>query len=1490
MKRAARPEHKEGDTHVRRTGIDGRTRTPRAVATRSASTKRTAVHASECPTRRTSSRHGQWPETARRATGSAISVLRTAVLALGLAPLFISGAAAQAPRGIQVFHATMTVGYDEGNDTFGYRRGSSITNPYGSLSDTDFRFDGADYTVTRVGVTDGTLTLFLSEPLSQADAADLVLSVGGRAFRFSEVDAFTDLLNLRAWADSGLSWATGDTVDVRIIDTRKPSAPTNLRAEKSGRYVTVQWDDPGDTAGADIFRYEMKVWKTGPYATTEPDTWGIVPRMSDVPRGPGRSRTYDFLSSGIWRFKVRAMNRNAVFGEAATITETFDFNRAPTGKPTISGTARIGETITVDVGPVNDRDGTPPENWEEMLPAIRPSNNWWQYRLVRQGQSFSSESCYHAFGQNESTFKIGSGLGAERVQAVVCFIDNAGNWHLVTSDPWPSTTILADARAPELLEDSAHTHVQKNGNKIRIQFDEWLNPGAFTPYPEDTTPEGPVLGKTCNTTYLPRPGAFSVSVDGQDRGNVTRIIVEGCFVGAWEHPGKRPFRDRPNGTAVISIPGANVRPGQTVRLSYTRVMNDSRALQDWVRNKVASFDVDLANFAQAGPPTVAVERAEAHESRTQLISFKVTLRPASTEVVQVDYRTEEGTATAPEDYRATQGTLTFMAGETEKTVHVSIVDDSHEDSGEFFILRLSDPVNAVLGKSGASGTIHNIEGGGSALDARLVDVPEAHAGESFDFELDFGEETQVSYRTLRDSAFHVVGGEVTAATRKRQGSNQHWTITVDPQGSEDVTVTLPASSDCAASGAFCTSDNRAIATTLTTTVPHATQNGGPVAFNVELDAPSEHDGSGEIALTVRFNKEPVGYGWRTMRDHTIKVMRGGTRVIPTRVARRTRGSNKGWTVEVAPGGNEDLTVSIGPFTTCSDAGAVCAANHEVLSNAASKTIQGPPGLSVADARVEEAAGATVDFAVTLARASSETVAVVYATSDGTATAGSDYTGVQSILTFAPGETSKTVSVAVLDDAIDEDSESFTITLSNASGGYAYLTDATATGTITNDDHMPNAWLARFGRTVASQAVDAIGARLQSDRGSHVTVAGVSVPLAGEAALGEKSEHVATLLEALTSNDDDTTRSLTGREVLRGSAFQLSSREGPGAPAWTAWGRIATGEFEAEVDDTRLDGEVTSGFLGADVGGGRWLAGLALGTSKGEGDFALIEGGDGGSVESTLTAVYPYAQMDVSETVDIWGLAGFGSGELTLDLHAGDERLTDERYRTDIDMHLGAIGARGEVLSPAEPGDLTVRLKSDAFWVRTSSDAVRSETGNLGAAEADVTRLRLLAESSWSIDTAGGGTMTPTLEVGVRHDGGDAETGTGLEAGAGLAYSAGALTVEGRVRMLVAHEAPGYEEWGASGSVRLDPGASGRGLSLIVSPSWGTTQSATSRLWSINDGGALASEREFEAGRDLDAEVGYGLTGPGRVGVITPFAGMRLGDAGSADGAPARGGR
>ena len=778
-----------------------------------------------------------------------------------------------------------------------------------------------------------------------------------------------------------------------------------------------------------------------------------------------------------------------------------------------------------------------------------------------------------------------------------------------------------------------------------------------------------------------------------------------------------------------------------------------------------------------------------------------------------------------------------------------------------------------------------------ALTAEFLNVPASHGDNSFSLELKFSQEpaSSFSYRTLQGyggtpSAISVTNGEVHRARRKVQGKNQHWEIEIIPAGTGDVAITLPATTDCSATGAICNSVGEplspAVSVMVPTNAPVVTVT-PPTPFTVQFKSvPTEHDGSSAVVFEVHFSKNPHDYSYATLRTQTLEVQQWATTVTPRSASRLEQGSNKGWRVTINPVSNADMTIRIPATTDCSAEGAVCTGTTppEMLSSGASATVSGPPGLSVADATVREGANVTVDFEVMLSRAASETVTVDYETSDGTATAGSDYTSTSGTLSFGDGETSKTVSVAVLDDAIDEDDETFTLTLSNASGGNAWLKDATATGTIENTDPMPQAWLARFGRTIASQAVDAIGGRMEGGGGSHVTVGGQSLSLSGEPMTPADEEDVVSALEALSLTDEpaNESRGMTGRELLLGSSFRLAAGGEGGGSAFTAWGQFTTGGFEANVDGTRMDGSVTTGFLGADIGAADWLAGLALSVSEGDGDYTLTDGDDSGTVESSLTAVYPYARLSLSETVDVWGLVGHGTGDLTLVQNPNTNRA--KTYKTDIGMRMVAIGARGEVVSPEEPDGLTVALKSDAFWVRTTSEAVRRSDGNLGASEADVNRVRLLVEGSRSFAT-GGGTLTPTLELGVRNDGGDAETGTGIEAGAGLRYTGGGVTVEGSVRTLLAHDETGYEEWGASGAVRIDPGPSGEGLSLSVVPTWGAASSGADRLWSLADTQGLSPEGEFQAGRRLETEVGYGLGGPDGLGMVTPYGGLTLSGAG-----------
>ena len=559
--------------------------------------------------------------------------------------------------------------------------------------------------------------------------------------------------------------------------------------------------------------------------------------------------------------------------------------------------------------------------------------------------------------------------------------------------------------------------------------------------------------------------------------------------------------------------------------------------------------------------------------------------------------------------------------------------------------------------------------------------------------------------------------------------------------------------------------------------------------------------------------------------------------------------------------------------------------------------------AVADARAEEGRDETLDFTVTLAPASPAAVTVDYATADGSATAGEDYTAASGTMTFAPGETSKTVAVSVLDDAIDEGEETFTLTLSDPSG--AELADAEAVGTITNSDPLQKMWLSRFGRTVASHVVDAVAGRLSGPSGgSQVTLGGQSIALSALSA--ETVEARRTLAGALgaerAANDDNplagpgaweaaragswadpetghgSARTVTGRELLLGSSFHLAAGGGEaGGPGYAAWGRVAVGGFDAkapaETGTVRLDGEVTTGILGADAQWERWLAGVALSVSEGEGTFDQ-PGVDSGEVESTLTSVNPYVRYRASDRLSAWGLLGYGTGDMTLTQAARGERA-ETVTRTDISMRLGAAGARGVLLEADETGGIDLALRGDAFLVQMDWEKVSNETDT----RADASRLRLVLDGSRGFALGEGAVLTPGLEVGLRHDGGDAETGTGVEVGGRIRYAdAGSgLTVEANARTLIAHEDSGYREWGAGGSVRLDPGASGRGLSLSLAPVWGTPSSGVERLWSARDAAGLAPGGEFEAERRLEGELGYGLAMFGGGFTGTPNIGFGLSD-------------
>ena len=703
---------------------------------------------------------------------------------------------------------------------------------------------------------------------------------------------------------------------------------------------------------------------------------------------------------------------------------------------------------------------------------------------------------------------------------------------------------------------------------------------------------------------------------------------------------------------------------------------------------------------------------------------------------------------------------------------------------------------------------------------------------------------------------------------------------------------------------------------------------GPAALTASfLGVPPEHDGQDPFTVELRFSEEPQRLSYRTVRDSLFAVSGGAL----AKARRFEPPANLRYELTLAPSGDGAVTLARAALPACGAPGAVCAGDGRSLSGALALSVPGPAALSVADAQVKEGPDATLAFAVTLDRARHAAVTVDYATRDGTAVAGADYTNTSGTLTFVAGETRKAVDVQVLADSHDEGSETMTLALSNATG--ARIADGEATGTIDNSGSIPQAWIARFGRTVAGQVIEAVEGRMRAAPapGAEVALAGERIGGQSEPGIGadgdaareeearweEEARRDALRLADWLKDETDPeearrrgSRAVTPRDLLTGSSFALTA-ETAGKDLVSLWGRGAVTRFDGREGDLTLDGEVVTGMLGADWTRGRWTAGLIVSHSVGEGGYSDGSGtgsasgtgpgsgsGASGRVEATLTGLFPWTRHALSDRLEAWGAAGYGAGELTVTPKKPGTDEDGAAIRAVLDLRMAAAGLRGVLLDPGSGSGFQLTGKTDAMVVQTSSGRGKgADGGNMEPARATVTRLRLGLEASrpfalgpGSGSGAGGGAvLTPSLEIGVRHDGGDAETGFGLDLGGGLALSdpKRGLQAELRGRGLLAHESKGFRDLGFSGALAWEgkPG-SDRGAKLRLTQTLGGSSSGgADALLSRTTLEGLAANDNGEGGNDelksrrLELKFGYGLSAFGDRFTWTPEAGVGLSDTG-----------
>ncbi|WEK46398.1 MAG: Calx-beta domain-containing protein [Candidatus Andeanibacterium colombiense] len=441
--------------------------------------------------------------------------------------------------------------------------------------------------------------------------------------------------------------------------------------------------------------------------------------------------------------------------------------------------------------------------------------------------------------------------------------------------------------------------------------------------------------------------------------------------------------------------------------------------------------VGVGSITDNDSPTLAIADASTTEGGT--LSFTVTRGGDSSSAVSVSYATSNGTATAGSDYTATSGTLSFASGETTKTISVSTTDDAASESAETLTVTLSSPVGATLADATATGTIADND---TPAQFAIGNASVAEGG-TLSFTVTRSNNTaiaaSVNYATANGTA--TAGSDYTAAsgTLSFAAGETSKAVTVtttnDSTTESDETLTVTLSSP----------SSGATITTATGTGTILDNDGALLA----IGAASATEGG---ALTFTVTRSNV-----TTTAVTVNYATSGTTATSGTDFTATSG-----TLSFAAGQtSKTITVSTINDTEIEDAETLKVTLSSPSSGATITTAVGvgtindnDTGLSINNRTVTE--GTAFTFTVTRAGVTTGSTSVNYATSNVTATAGSDYTATSGTLTFAAGETTKTITVNTINDSLAEADETLNVTLSSPTGG-AVLTDALGVGTIESDE-------------------------------------------------------------------------------------------------------------------------------------------------------------------------------------------------------------------------------------------------------------------------------------------------------------------------------------------------------------------------------------------------------------------------------------------------------
>ncbi len=459
------------------------------------------------------------------------------------------------------------------------------------------------------------------------------------------------------------------------------------------------------------------------------------------------------------------------------------------------------------------------------------------------------------------------------------------------------------------------------------------------------------------------------------------------------------------------------------------------------------------------PPAASIDDTAVVEgdSGEKDVTFTVSLSAASANSVTVDFATADDSATQPADYAARSGTLTFAPGQTSKTVAVQVRGDTLDEPDERFSVNLSNAQNATTADPQGIATITDddappslsindttvAEGNSGTTDATFtVSLSAASAKSvSVDFATADDSATQPADYAARSGTLTFAPGQTskTVAVQVRGDtldepderfsvnlSNPQNATTADPQG----IATITDDDDPPPPPAIPT------ASIDDTTVVEGNSGTTDATFTVSLSAASAKSVSVDFATADDSATQPADYA---ARSGTLTFAPGQTSKT---VAVQVRG-------DTLDEPDERFSVNL------SNPQNATTADPQGIATITDDDDPPPPSLSINDTTVAEGNSGTTDatFTVSLSGASSSEVSVNFATADDSATQPADYAARSGTLTFAPGQTSRTVTVQVRGDTLDEPDERFSVNLSNPQN--ATIADSEGTATISDDDPPPS---------------------------------------------------------------------------------------------------------------------------------------------------------------------------------------------------------------------------------------------------------------------------------------------------------------------------------------------------------------------------------------------------------------------------------------------------